>query len=72
MPIVFFTQLMGLAFGKGPIESGFGRELVDARPALKRIGVELPAPEEGQPRAKKAKKTGLPMPVMPGNEEVSE
>jgi heterodisulfide reductase subunit B len=72
MPIVFFTQLMGLAFGKEASKLGFGSELVDARPALKRIGVELPIPEEVTPRPKKTKKTGLPMPVMPGGEEVSE
>lgn len=71
MPIIFFTQLMGLAFGVDAVELGFGRELVDARPALKRIGVELPQPEEAQPRAKKAKKSGLPMPVMPGDEETN-
>jgi heterodisulfide reductase subunit B len=71
MPIVFFTQVMGLAFGKEPAKVGFGKELVDTRPALARIGVELPA-EEPKGRPKKAKKTGLPMPIMPGEEEVSE
>ena len=74
MPILFFTQLMGVAFGIDPHELGFDKELVDARPAMSRIGVEVPAPESPAPR-KKAKKTGLPMPVMPGaeaEEEVSE
>ncbi len=71
MPIVFFTQVMGLAFGKDPVKIGFGKELVDARPALARIGVEMPA-EEAKGRPKKVKRTGLPMPVMPGDEEVSE
>jgi heterodisulfide reductase subunit B len=72
MPIVFFTQLMGLAFGEQAVKLGFGRELVDPRPALTRIGVELPAPEEPKARPKKVKKTGLPMPVMPGDEEANE
>jgi heterodisulfide reductase subunit B len=69
MPILFFTQLIGLAFGKDPVSLGIGTELVDARQALKKIGVELPA-EEPPPAARRPKKTGLPMPTMPG-EEVS-
>jgi heterodisulfide reductase subunit B len=75
MPIVFFTQVLGLAFGKDPKSLGFGKELVDARPALSRIGVELPPDEEAEkPQPRRAKKTGLPMPVMPDNgaQEVSE
>lgn len=70
MPILFFTQLMGLAFGKDPKELGFGKELVDARPALSRIGIELP-PEEQPQRPKKPKK-GLPMPSMPNSQEVEQ
>ncbi len=64
MPIVFFTQLMGLAFGLDAKELGFGRELVDPRPALNKIGVEL-AVEEIPEKPKRAKKTDLPMPSMP-------
>jgi heterodisulfide reductase subunit B len=59
MPIVFFTQLMGLAFGADPKDVGFGMELVSAKKALARIGVEALAPVE-TPR-KKAE--GLPMPA---------
>jgi heterodisulfide reductase subunit B len=71
MPIMFFTQLIGLAFGFEPKELGFGSELVSAASALKRIGVEPPPDEPKQPK-KPAKKTGLPMPQMPGQaEEVS-
>jgi heterodisulfide reductase subunit B len=70
MPIVFFTQLMGLAFGLDPKDLGFGSELVSTKHALARIGVEAPVSEEvRQPRRKKP--TGLPMPTMPGDEEVS-
>ncbi len=58
MPIVFFTQLMGLAFGKDPKEVGFGMELVSAGKALTRIGVETPTPVE----APRKKAEGLPMP----------
>jgi heterodisulfide reductase subunit B len=70
MPIVFFTQLIGLAMGKDPAQIGFGRELVDSRPALKKIGVEVPETDEKPSQPKRAKKTGLPMPTMPGQEEV--
>ncbi len=72
MPIVFFTQLIGLAFGIKAAELGFGKELVDPRPALDRIGVEIPVSEETKARPKRTKKTGLPMPIMPGDEEVNE
>jgi heterodisulfide reductase subunit B len=34
IPIIFFTQLMGVAFGIDPDQLGFGKELVDARPVL--------------------------------------
>ncbi|MBN1148753.1 MAG: CoB--CoM heterodisulfide reductase iron-sulfur subunit B family protein [Anaerolineales bacterium] len=70
MPILFFTQLMGIAFGLDPKALGFGLELVDARQAMSRIGVETPEPEHGQPK-RKQKETGLPMPTMPGDKEVS-
>jgi len=58
MPIVFFTQLMGLAFGIPAKELGFGLELVSARAALSRIGVEVPVVVE----TKRKKDEGLPMP----------
>jgi heterodisulfide reductase subunit B len=57
MPIVFFTQLMGLAFGMDAKELGFGLEVVSAKKALERIGVELP-----ETQAPKKKVEGLPMP----------
>ncbi len=66
IPVLFFTQLMGVAFGKDPQTLGFGRELVNAGEAMSRIGVEAPKQEPpekpAQPRRKKP--TGLPMPVM--------
>jgi heterodisulfide reductase subunit B len=60
MPILFFTQLMGLAFGKKPEELGIGAELVSARNALADIGVEVPVTQE--PAAPRKKDEGLPMP----------
>lgn len=68
MPILFFTQLMGIAFGIEPHRLGFGRELVSSRDALSRIGVEVPQEEPQTPKRPK-KPTGLPMPKMPGDEE---
>ncbi len=61
IPILFVTQLMGLAFGKQPAELGLGREFVDSGPALAKIGLEPPEPEVIQ-RKKRAKDHGLPMP----------
>jgi heterodisulfide reductase subunit B len=66
MPIVFFTQLIGLAFGLEPKALGFGKELVSADAALARVGVEPPppAPPTGE-RPRRGKPEGLPMPAMP-------
>lgn len=69
MPILFFTQLMSLAFGCDAQEAGIGLELVSARKALSKIGVEAPEPEVTAPPVKKGKKTSLPMPSMPDREE---
>ncbi len=60
MPILFFTQLMGLAFGKEPDELGIGVELVSSRNALAKIGVEVPITQE--PAGPRKKAEGLPMP----------
>jgi len=58
MPIVFFTQLMALAFGKNPSESGFGMELTSAKDALAHISSEvLPNTPNVQNKSE-----GLPMP----------
>lgn len=61
MPIIFFTQLMGLAFGMDAKQLGFGMELVSAKNALKKLGVEAPERVEAAP-AKPRKAEGLPMP----------
>jgi hypothetical protein len=56
--------MMGLAFGLDPEALGIGAELVDARPALAKIGVELPPPpDEVKPRRRRDDKS-LPMPSM--------
>lgn len=59
MPIVFFTQLVGLAFGLEAKDLGFGLELVSATKALEKIGVQAPPP---QAPARPRKAEGLPMP----------
>ncbi len=71
MPILFFTQLMGIAFGKDPKELGFGKELVTSSKAMAKIGVEVPVLEGQAAQPRRKKPTGLPMPQMPGDEEVS-
>lgn len=73
VPIVYFTQLMGLAFGLDADTLGLGKEFIDPRPALAKIGVEAPA-EVPAPKARppKGAKEALPMPRMPAYEEVEE
>jgi hypothetical protein len=58
---------MGLAFGYDPQELGIGREFVDARDALAKIGVEVPVDEDQakKPSRPRKKQVGLPMPRMP-------
>lgn len=58
IPVLYFTQLMGLAFGLSADALGFGQEFVDATPALARIEVEPPK----KPRAPRPSKEALPMP----------
>lgn len=62
MPIVFFTQLIGLALGFPPEKLGFGTEITSARHALARIGMELPETAEAGAPQRKKKEEGLPMP----------
>lgn len=77
VPILFFTQLMGLAFGLEPGELGIGSEVVGAGAALAKIGVDVPAPEIAEPaavgaRARKPRPgrgPEIPMPRMPDPEE---
>jgi heterodisulfide reductase subunit B len=72
MPILFFTQLMGLAFGLQAQALGIGMEMVDSSKALSRIGVEVPVQEPPAPRKPRRKAQGLPMPRMAETEEGEE
>lgn len=67
MPVLYFTQLVGLAFGLDAKSLDIGSELVDARPALAKIGVAV-AFTEPAPAPKKPKRDdkSLPMPRMSG------
>lgn len=67
IPVLYFTQMIGLAFGLNATALGIGAELVDARPALSKIGVEVP-PEPEAATKKKPAKDALPMPKMPEEE----
>jgi heterodisulfide reductase subunit B len=71
IPVVFFTQLMALAFGIEPVAAGFGREFISAGAALAKIGLEAPAlaGPAPEPAHRRHKSEGLPMPKMPGGEE---
>lgn len=62
MPILFFTQLMGLAFGIDAKELGFGLELVSARNVLDAVGVKPPPETPPAPPRRPRKPEGLPMP----------
>jgi heterodisulfide reductase subunit B len=45
IPIIYFTQLIGLAFGIPEKELGFGKEIISAQPALAKITDEAPEEE---------------------------
>jgi heterodisulfide reductase subunit B len=59
VPVLYFTQMMGLAFSLSPKEVGFGQELVSAQRMLDKWGA--PPVEEAPPKVPRDKKA-LPMP----------
>ena len=63
VPILYFTQLIGLAFGLDPKDVGIGKEFVDPRPALAKIDLTV---EDKPVPTKRPKEEGLPMPHMHG------
>jgi heterodisulfide reductase subunit B len=70
IPVLYFTQLIGLALGREPSELGLGKEFVNSGPALSKIGVDVPEPEV-KPKKKRRRRDdpSLPMPRMPEMEE---
>jgi heterodisulfide reductase subunit B len=77
VPILFFTQLMGLAFGFDTGDLGIGSEVVHAGAALAKVGVEVPVTAgtekvpvgAGPRRPRPGRGPELPMPRMPEPEE---
>ncbi len=61
VPVLFFTQVIGVALGLSPKELGFGQEFVDARVLLDKIQ-DVPPPRATPARRSKQ---ALPMPAMP-------
>jgi heterodisulfide reductase subunit B len=41
LPVVYFTQLLGLALGHSPAELGLGKHIIDPVPALRQRGIKL-------------------------------
>jgi heterodisulfide reductase subunit B len=76
VPVLYFTQLLGLALGHSPAELGLGKEFVSSREALAYAGVDVPqASTEDElttpPRRRRSKDDpSLPMPAMPRDEEM--
>jgi heterodisulfide reductase subunit B len=73
MPIVFFTQLMGVAFGLEPDKVGVGREYTNASKTLAKAlkaAPELALAAAAAPVARKPRpdKRALPMPRMTDSE----
>lgn len=61
IPILYFTQMIGLALGMEPQTLGIGKEIVSASNILKKIGVEEELVEV-KPARKKRDDKSLPMP----------
>ena len=60
LPILYFTQLVGLALGIHPKELGIGKEIISASKALTKIGTEIEAEEV--PARKRKDDKSLPTP----------
>ncbi len=63
MPVLYFTQVMGLAFGLLPRSLGFGQEFISAQPVLDKLAAQPAEPAEPAKPAKAPRdKKALPMP----------
>jgi heterodisulfide reductase subunit B len=40
MPVFYFTELLGLAFGLPEADKWWGKHLIDPRPVLRQAGLE--------------------------------
>jgi len=61
LPVLYFTQMIGLAMGMAPADLGIGREIVSAASALGKIGKAAP-PAPAAPARRKRDDKALPMP----------
>lgn len=61
IPIMYFTQVLGLAFGYSVDELGGGQEFVSMRSVVERIQ-DTPVPK---PKRERRAKQALPLPIMP-------
>ena len=61
LPVLYFTQMIGLALGIPARELGIGKEIVAASPVLKKIGSEIEKEPVSTPKRRKDN-TSLPMP----------
>lgn len=62
IPVLYFTQMMGLAFGMEADELGFGQEIVSAEPVLERFHNPPSEREEEKKPRRRRRDNGLPMP----------
>ena len=60
IPVLYFTQMIGLAIGMEPRKLGIGKEFVSARKALAKIGTAIE--EEAEPVRRRRDDRSLPMP----------
>jgi heterodisulfide reductase subunit B len=61
LPVLYFTQIIGLALDLDVKELGIGKEIVSAKDALAKIGAEVEG-EEKKPRRRRRDDKSLPMP----------
>jgi heterodisulfide reductase subunit B len=61
MPILYFTQMIGLAIGLDPKDLGIGKEIVQSREVLAKIGMEIEEEDEKRGPRKRDDRS-LPMP----------
>jgi len=66
LPVLYFTQMIGLAMGMAPKELGVGKEIVSAAAALRKISSQAEA-DPKKARRKKRDEKALPV---PGQREV--
>ncbi len=60
MPVLYFTQVIGLAMGIAPVDLAIGKEIVRAAPVLRKIGREME--DAASPARRRRDDKSLPMP----------